>query len=709
MPVLLIVGRNILILLAFCCGGTAAWSQQSVADSLRRVLVNAPADTNRIKLLVDYGWEICETETQLAEQQFKEARQLAQRLHFLPGEGAAWNGLGLVEDIRGNTAQAIEYYKKALELRKQTGIQRDIAGTLNNLAVAYESIGAYGEALALHQQNLQIAENMRDTIRMARVHLNMAGALESEGLYPEAQTQINEARLIFENRGDSAAMAMTYTMLGHIYFELDRYGEALSWYGRSLGIKSKINDPDILAGALSDYANACDEMKIRDSTVRAIQYYLKALDIRRQLDDRPGIATLYLNLGDAYKHLENYTLALNYLQKALDIRADLEDTPGLMEVFNSKGDVLRRQGKLQDALAYTKKYFAIAQALDEKKYIQRAYKDFSEVYAAMNNFKTAYEYREMYDEYRYDRLNEQINRSFARKEALFTDQKRQQEIEKQQQAIKLRDAKLAETQTRNRALIGGGVALLLLVALLFNRNRIRAKANRDLAAQNKVIENERRRADDLLTNILPAATAAELKANNRVKPVRYASVTVLFSDFKNFTSIAEQMKPEELVQELDDYFRLFDEISIRHRMEKIKTIGDAYMSAGGLPTPNNTHAVDAVQAAINMQHALQDLMRQKSAKGKPVFEMRIGIHTGPVVAGVVGSHKFAYDIWGDTVNTAARLEQGGEPGKINISETTYELVKQHFPCSYRGRLSAKNKGEIAMYFVEYDGPTHTGP
>ena len=160
------------------------------------------------------------------------------------------------------------------------------------------------------------------------------------------------------------------------------------------------------------------------------------------------------------------------------------------------------------------------------------------------------------------------------------------------------------------------------------------------------------------------------------------------------------MSPAALVRELDEYFRHFDAIVTKYGLEKIKTIGDAYMCAGGLPEPNETHAFDTVSAALEMQQTIRQLAAKKSAEGKPYFDMRIGINSGPVVAGVVGAKKFAYDIWGDTVNTAARLEQGGEPGKINISESTWEQVRDQFHCTFRGKLPAKNKGEIAMYFVE---------
>ncbi|MCB0535866.1 MAG: adenylate/guanylate cyclase domain-containing protein, partial [Saprospiraceae bacterium] len=172
----------------------------------------------------------------------------------------------------------------------------------------------------------------------------------------------------------------------------------------------------------------------------------------------------------------------------------------------------------------------------------------------------------------------------------------------------------------------------------------------------------------------------------RAKARRYESVTVLFTDFKAFTKVAEQMSPEELVAELDYCFRGFDEITTRHGIEKIKTIGDAYMCVGGLPEPNPTHPEDVVRAALEMIEFMNRHLAEKARIGKPGFETRIGIHTGPVVAGIVGNKKFAYDVWGDTVNLAARMESSGQPGKVNVSQATYELIKDRFLCTSRGKV-----------------------
>jgi len=218
--------------------------------------------------------------------------------------------------------------------------------------------------------------------------------------------------------------------------------------------------------------------------------------------------------------------------------------------------------------------------------------------------------------------------------------------------------------------------------------------------ENTIITKEKQRYEELLLNILPYEVAQELKEKGKSEAKMFDHVTVMFTDFKDFTKIGEQMSAGNLVKEIDYCFSSFDKIIQKHGIEKIKTIGDSYMCAGGLPAINKTHATDVIQAAIEIREFMVKHKKEKLEKGETPFEIRIGINTGPVVAGIVGIRKFAYDIWGDTVNIASRMESGGEPGKINISGSTYEQIKDTFKCTYRGKIQAKNKGEIDMYFVE---------
>lgn len=212
-------------------------------------------------------------------------------------------------------------------------------------------------------------------------------------------------------------------------------------------------------------------------------------------------------------------------------------------------------------------------------------------------------------------------------------------------------------------------------------------------------EKAREDSDRLLSRILPAAVAQELKERGQVEPLFFDSVTVVFTDFVGFTQASEQMLPDELVSELDGCFSQFDQVAARNGLEKLKTIGDAYMCAAGLPEIRETHALDACLAALEFRSFMLQTEQMKRTAGFDSWQIRIGIHSGPVTAGVIGTNKFAYDIWGDTVNTASRMESSSEPGRVNISGDTHDLVKDFFLCEYRGRIQAKGKGEIEMYFL----------
>jgi class 3 adenylate cyclase len=210
---------------------------------------------------------------------------------------------------------------------------------------------------------------------------------------------------------------------------------------------------------------------------------------------------------------------------------------------------------------------------------------------------------------------------------------------------------------------------------------------------------EKEKTENLLANVLPKNTASEIMEKGKATKIKYNFVTVLFSDIQGFTKIAEEVNPEVLIDELDKFFFYFDTVVERLGIEKIKTIGDAYMCAGGIPEKNRTNPVEVILAALEMQGYMSKLKETSEFEGMKFWDIRIGIHTGTVIAGVVGQKKLSYDIWGDTVNTASRMESSGEAGKINISGTTYEFVKDFFICEHRGKMPVKYKGEIDMYFV----------
>ena len=239
---------------------------------------------------------------------------------------------------------------------------------------------------------------------------------------------------------------------------------------------------------------------------------------------------------------------------------------------------------------------------------------------------------------------------------------------------------------------------------LFNSVRGIGKANIELNEKLKeliiISEKEKNRSEKLLLNILPVEVAEELKDEGFVKPVLYENVTILFTDFEGFTKIAERMSPEELLKTLDASFTQFDKVIEKNKLEKLKTIGDSYMCAGGLPIKNKTHPIDACLAGLELKRMMTQIKELQDSLGLDFWELRIGIHCGPVIAGVIGEKKFAYDIWGDAVNTASRLESSGATGEINISKSVFNQVKNFFICEYRGKIPAKNKGDVDMYFLK---------
>ena len=241
-------------------------------------------------------------------------------------------------------------------------------------------------------------------------------------------------------------------------------------------------------------------------------------------------------------------------------------------------------------------------------------------------------------------------------------------------------------------LLSGQIAISLENAQLYDDMEHR------VAERTRQLQAEKEKSDRLLLNILPASIADELRNTGHTSARYYPDATVLFVDIVGFTFLAERTHPEQLVELLDEYFRHFDATMEKHGLEKIKTIGDAYLAVGGLPEGNRATAADVVHAALD----IRQFTRQKSAAaaGQPALQVRIGIHSGPVIAGVVGSKKFQFDIWGDTVNTAARMEQSADPDTINISEAIYRQVKDLFHCTARGKMKMKNKGEITAFFVE---------
>jgi adenylate cyclase len=365
----------------------------------------------------------------------------------------------------------------------------------------------------------------------------------------------------------------------------------------------------------------------------------------------------------------------------------------LFRAWSNLGILYSEEKKFDFAMLFLDSALNYAQKNKDLEAQKDAMLNISHIYEGNKDYKNALISIKQYNFKRDSLLNTAKIKAIADvKEKYETEKKAKENTLLRNKSLELELERSSAVRTRNIYLFIG-LSILGGLMALWGRLRIVSKSRKEIRKEKEISEN-------LLLNILPFEVAEELKAKGSAEAKLIDEVTVLFTDFKGFTQLSEKLSPKELVAEINECFSAFDYIMQKYGVEKIKTIGDAYMAAGGIPIANETHAEDVVKAALEIQQFMIDLRDKKEEERKLFFEIRIGVHTGPVVAGIVGVKKFSYDIWGDTVNTASRMESSGEAGKLNISGTTYELVKNKFKCTHRGKIEAKGKGEIDMYFVE---------
>ena len=547
---------------------------------------------------------------------------------------------------------------------------------------------------------------------LAKINLNYGIYLYSKGGYEKSINALLNSIKIYEKLDLKAEEADVNNQLTRVYIslsevhpnenttveskipgmymksnELDR---AESYCRKALNYNKKNNRLSMLASNYNNLGVIKEKKMELDS---AEFFFREAYKYYEKLGDNFNKANILNNLGIVFEFQGMFDQELKSYQDALKLFENISDTVGIAISNGNIANVFYSNGECKEGLLYAKKGYELAtntQKLPIKK--DMLYTLFV-LYDCLGDCdKKSYYFN------RYIEVKDSIFNIESKK--ILEDVNAQYETEKKENQILLLSKSKELDETIKNALMAGIVLTIVIVLVVFRSYKQKQKANVLLTIQNEIIESERKKSDALLLNILPVETAEELKEKGFAEARTFESVSVIFTDFKDFTKVAESLDAKSLVKEIDYVFKKFDEIITKHNIEKIKTIGDAYMAAAGLPIENKTHAVDMVSAALEILETIEEIKTDRKNKGLPFFEIRIGIHTGPVVAGIVGTKKFAYDIWGDAVNVASRMESSGEAGKINISGSTYELIKNQFKCHYRGKVTAKNKGEIDMYFVE---------
>jgi class 3 adenylate cyclase len=533
-------------------------------------------------------------------------------------------------------------------------------------------------------QKLALAVNDEEKLFSAHLYLGNANILKgelSEGLEQYFISMEYANKIDYED-----GRGKLYVAIANAYSAGNNSQNAVTYYKKSIEILRKGND---LIGLASAIFNAGDEYFNMGKLDSAFLFTKEAQSIFENVNYPVGDAYCFGNLGMIAAERGDKKTAEENINQAIKILEEFKEYSPISVYLEFMSAIFLENGDSQTALEYAERSLNLATQYSLKDEISQANLILSKIHEQLGNTRIAFDYYKNHVLYRDSVNNIGAVQQMANLRTDYEVSQKQVEVD-----LLEKEATIISLQTkRQQILLYGILALLVLVGVIafvtFKRYRFERETK-------LIIEEEKNRSEGLLLNILPAEIAEELKLEGKVKAHRFNSATVLFTDFKSFSSLAENISPEQLVESIDHYFKKFDEITTIFGLEKIKTIGDSYMCAGGIPVESENHAIRIVKAG----KAMMDFTKESKPAHITQFEMRIGIHTGPIVAGIVGIKKWQYDIWGDTVNIASRMESNSVEGRINLSETTYELVKEEFECEFRGSIDVKNRGVWKMYFLK---------
>ncbi len=560
---------------------------------------------------------------------------------------------------------------------------------MNNLGHSAKYSGRNDAAMKFFSEALRDAQRLKNDLLQAQLLQSMGIMSQIQHDYKSAIEFLNKSADRYQKAGSYSAQAQVLDYLALVHYQNNQTYEALVMSNKAIEIARGKGYPDVLQSAYNTRSTIYESLH---------EYELALADYKRHLKLEDSLSAIERRKNDDILQQQFILERMEKELKLFYINEDIKESENAKlraerEAAEEKSKTLAKESENQQLIAN--------KAKTELELVRRQ-RRLEQQNTEITNLNQEKERQKLLLDYETLRAD-----SVRQANAQLEIEKANSQLELDNEKLKLSEESLKLSQEKARSrnlylfLAGLGIVLLIIFVILLqlrSKNRRIAKQNLIITLNQKVIEAEREKSEALLLNILPAAVAAELKEKGVFTPKHYDAVSVLFTDFVGFTSISERMSPEALITTLDKVFLAFDLICEKHGLSRIKTIGDSYMCVAGLPETDAQHAANAVHAGLEM---LDYITEFNAAIQDPLlrWNVRIGVNSGPVVAGVVGIKKFAYDIWGDCVNTASRMESSGEPGKVNVSGSTHDLVKDQFRFVYRGKVSAKNKGEVDMYFV----------
>lgn len=671
--------------------GDLAYGQKRYDDAIEHYMASADLsrELGQLDRMADALTNVSGTYQQLGNYE-KAIRMAEQVLEIQSGLGnkadmsKTYSNIGTSHYYTGKYNLAIQEYGKSLQLRTELGDSAAMADMLLNIGSVQNASGSFELAMDNYLRSLAIREVLGDLSGMASALNNIGSIYREQGNFAKATEFFTRSLSARENAGDTLGMVSSLVNIGIVYQTQGFHSEALNRYEKALELVERNDDQMRIGVVINNIGSVYQDMGELD---KAMRYFNRCSDVMQRSGNRSGYAATLSSIGNLHLTKGESREAMPYLMESLTIRKSIGDRKGAASSYIGLAKAEMMQGDMVRALSLADTALLMARELGVASGIRDAAELLHQGYRAQKRFPEALEMHELYMTMRDSIISVENQKAVMRQQFQYDMEKREAllQAEQDKKDAVAREELRRKNVERNAGLAGLGLMVVLAGVFLTQRNRI---------------SKEKDRSEKLLLNILPESTAKELKDKGYTEPRIHVNATVLFTDFKGFTELSENLSAKELVELLDKYFKAYDKIVQRHGLEKIKTIGDAYMAASGLKDSRDTNAVNAVKAALELCRVTEDLIAEREGLGKPAFRVRVGLHSGPVIAGVVGDHKFQYDIWGDTVNTASRMESSGQVGKVNISEATYALVKDDFVCEYRGEVEAKGKGKMGMYFVK---------
>jgi class 3 adenylate cyclase len=581
------------------------------------------------------------------------------------------------QNLNSKPNDAVKVAEQAKAAADKSGYQSGAAKALSLIGVANYKIDQYAVSADFITQASKMATEQHDSSLMCFCTYWLGNLQVSNGQYSKALEYFKAGYDMAVASGDKKNMARCLDGKAGIYEQGNEDEKASAFYDQALQIAKEANFKEWYPGVIFSQGNMALKKSNYDA---AIAKYNEAMAIAKETNNQNCIGNCLQQLAFIYLAKNETKPAMKNMEQAMSIYEQTGSSSSfsygrlLMSsilLTDREYDLVIGLGQVSYADGVEKKIPELQR--NAAKLLYQAYNAKGDKAQALKWLETLQKLSEQGQEEAVAKKMTQLELQAEFEKERKVDKEKQREMQSELDRQKLQ---------RDASMIGAGLLLIIvLISFYFIRQKIK---------DNKIIQEEKQRSEALLRNILPEEIAKELMQKGESKARRYELATVLFADIRNFTLAAERLSPEKLVAEIDFYFQAFDEIIAKYKIEKIKTIGDAYMCVGGLPQPYNYNPEEVIKAAIDMQNFVKKTSEERIKNHQTYFEIRIGIHSGPLVAGIVG----------DTVNIAARFEQYGEVGRINVSAQTYELIKDHFPCSYHGKVELKNKGMVDMYVID---------